>query len=503
MPLLQAVIAWASGSSQAPSHEFANLKGSLEALTLIDLVSLMDDQQTPRLLFIDDNIRDQGGHYFELATQLLNGANQLGYAGVIATHQSFSQHAPDGWQHDLATSFKVRRMLRWSLGVDGASTVERDFDGTVLTSDTLEVGQTLRRYLSAVRDRTRFKHHPKEMVRLWVEGTKQFFKSARPTIHDRLVLNTGDDFVMLALVQALRETSVPPLPIHVVFHFSLCDQIVPSRTARRRWQAWGNQVNRCLQALVPHTVHLHATTPGLAQQIQQSGVDVSAVPYPTRAHRSRLETHAKNDTARTRVVLAGLPRAEKGRGQIRTFLESVARTGFADQRLLISMQMPDKRWQRMVPASLHADYLQAKKQSNDQPQTCPLEVMTDNLSTAAYHDWLDSADVGLFLYDPQRYANRCSGVLLEMMIRGVPVIVPNQCWLAEQVELAGGQGSIGWIYDQHQQIPELLERFLEEREAVVHRCAQHAALIAERHCGRNTLLEMGITDRLNKQSLVA
>ena len=485
------------------AQRFANFNGSFEALTLIDFVSLMDDQQTTRLLFIDDNLRDQGGHYFELATQLLDGANQLGYAGAIATHKSFATHAPQNWQHDLQTPFNVRRMLRWSLGVDGASTVERDFDGAVLTGDRSSLGQTARQYAAALRDRTRLKHHPKEMVRLWVEGMKELFKNARPTIHDRLVLNTGDDFVMLALVQALRETSVPPLPIHVIFHFSLCDQPTPSRNVQRRWEAWGNQVNRCLQALVPHTVHLHATTPGLAQQIQRVGVDVSAISYPTRIHRSKSKLRKPNGSERMRVVLAGLPRAEKGRGQIRSFLESVASTGFADQRLLVSMQMPDKRWQRMVPASLHNDYQNAKQQPNDQPPSCPLEVMTNNLSTAAYHDWLDSADVGLFLYDPQRYANRCSGVLLEMMIRGVPVIVPNQCWLAEQVELAGGQGSIGWMYDQHSQIPDLLDRFLEEREAVVQRCAQHASLIAERHCGRNALLEMGITDRLHTQSLVA
>ena len=109
-----------------------------------------------------------------------------------------------------------------------------------------------------------------------------------------------------------------------------------------------------------------------------------------------------------------------------------------------------------------------------------------------YHRWLDTADVGLFLYEPSRYVARCSGVLLEMFIRGVPVIVPDHCWLADQIRAAGGDGSVGFIYESIDQIPSLLDQMHHEYEAIRWRARHHAMAIAKRHRGTNTLIQMGI-----------
>jgi hypothetical protein len=37
------------------------------------------------------------------------------------------------------------------------------------------------------------------------------------------------------------------------------------------------------------------------------------------------------------------------------------------------------------------------------------------------------------LYDADQYYARCSGVMVEMLKAGVPVIVPAACWMAEQI----------------------------------------------------------------------
>ena len=142
----------------------------------------------------------------------------------------------------------------------------------------------------------------------------------------------------------------------------------------------------------------------------------------------------------------------------------------------------------MIPKSLHRCYQRATAGDS----SGPLEVMTSNLSTEAYHAWLDRADLGLFLYDPNRYVARCSGVLLEMFARGVPVIVPDRCWLADQVRLAGGHRSIGFIYQNRNEIPDLMQQFAEHRDEIQSRSAQYASTIAKRHDGRNTLMEMGL-----------
>ena len=116
----------------------------------------------------------------------------------------------------------------------------------------------------------------------------------------------------------------------------------------------------------------------------------------------------------------------------------------------------------------------------------------DEHDSGSHHRWLDTADVGLFLYEPSRYVARCSGVLLEMFIRGVPVIVPDHCWLADQIRAAGGDGSVGFIYESIDQIPSLLDQMHHEYEAIRWRARHHAMAIAKRHRGTNTLIQMGI-----------
>jgi glycosyltransferase involved in cell wall biosynthesis len=128
-----------------------------------------------------------------------------------------------------------------------------------------------------------------------------------------------------------------------------------------------------------------------------------------------------------------------------------------------------------------------------------LEIITRNLDTETYHRWLSMADVGLFLYEPARYVARCSGVLLEMLARGIPVIVPDDCWLAHQVRMAGGHRSIGFIYQDRAEIPDLMRQFAKRREEIQSRAKAYAATIAERHNGRNTLLSMGIESAGQRQ----
>ena len=131
-----------------------------------------------------------------------------------------------------------------------------------------------------------------------------------------------------------------------------------------------------------------------------------------------------------------------------------------------------------------------------------LEVITRHLNTESYHRWLSSADLGLFLYDPKRYEARCSGVLLELLARGVPVIVPDDCWLASQVRLAGGHRSIGFIYQDRSEIPDLMRQFANRRPEIQTRAMAYSETIRERHLGRNSLLAMGVLPA-DKQRLAA
>ena len=170
-------------------------------------------------------------------------------------------------------------------------------------------------------------------------------------------MNTGGDFQMLAMTQALAAMNTTrPLELHVIFHFAVFDG-----QPTRRAMAYGDQVRDCLDACALHQVHLHATTPALANQMRAVGIDASPIPYPTRSRIAPSPATQKNGARPLKIVLAGIPRAEKGKRSIRQFLTGIEAHQLKTGRFRCSLQMPKKRWKRLVPESLHPEYLASIK----------------------------------------------------------------------------------------------------------------------------------------------
>ncbi|WP_300556105.1 glycosyltransferase, partial [Maricaulis sp.] len=60
----------------------------------------------------------------------------------------------------------------------------------------------------------------------------------------------------------------------------------------------------------------------------------------------------------------------------------------------------------------------------------------------AFIDWLASADVIVVPYLPEAFSNRTSGMLVDAMLLGVPVVVINGTWLADEVARSGAGISV-------------------------------------------------------------
>jgi hypothetical protein len=136
----------------------------------------------------------------------------------------------------------------------------------------------------------------------------------------------------------------------------------------------------------------------------------------------------RTDAAPLRIACLGHSRREKGYVQLPQLLRDLWVDWFAPRRAQLLLQTrhraPRRQLERVV-ASLQP------------PCSDPARVLVFAgfpLPLAAYAELLCSADVGLMLYDPTRYYARCSGVLLEMLCAGVPVLVPAGGWLAAQIE---------------------------------------------------------------------
>ena len=426
----------------------------------------------PRLVMIDDNIRDASGHYLELAQLLGDAASARGMKPIVATNQCFA---------DLQTSedleiqpvFRTEGMLRWSLGASGLSNCQRDLSGKPFdTKTTLLFGERLKEILRPANRRPQWLFHN------WKAAFIQLIESVDITEEDHIVVNTGDEFTLLAIASALRSRKDKRLNIHIIFHFSINDG--SSSKGHERNQKMGSQIRTALEYLKHHHVRIHATTQELKADLDsltQQGF-FNPIPYPTRP--CRFSDGFQNNPCK--ATLAGMPRAEKGKHFIEKFLADLAEHQLIDaNRLQPSLQVSPRLEKSILSSSL------ISRENVDN-----IELIAQHLPTDQYHQWLDGTGIGIFLYDPTRYRTRCSGVLLEMMCRGIPVIVPDSCWLASQLNLAGGHKSVGYIYRSHHEIPLLLRDFLNDRASMVQRARNYATELREKHSAQTTLASMGI-----------
>ena len=458
-------------------------------------------QPRSRLLLFDDNVRSMGGHFLELATLLIHGAEQLHFDCSLATHHSFDPSKEGPLTFPVYRTFQTRRMLDWSLGVDGKSVYQkdvtgRDIDATRLARLMTSVGSLL----------SRPSRRPSMMIEQWADG---FIKACREQdlVHDdTIIVNTGDDFVMLALASALSRLGMRrSLNIHVIFHFAVFDLHDPNQQrSKHRASLFGRQVNAAIELCHPHRIHLHSTTESLSNQLSHVNVDAPAIPYPTRFRNPVGYTpHTEQKLKGPRkIVLAGMPRAEKGRRQIPAMLRSIHHPFLYSGEYQLSMQMPESRVREMIPDGMFDAYKRAVAENGQKPMG-PLEIIHTSMPTETYHDWLDTADIGLFLYNPARYVARCSGVLLEMMIRGIPVIVPEGCWLSDQIRVAGGDGSIGLIYQTPEDIPRMIDRLHNDYDNIRHRAIAHSRTVANQHRPANTIMRMGVFPQQSSRTKIA
>lgn len=422
---------------------------------------------------IDDNIQGPSGHYLELAQLLARAAQNIGVPSVLATHHSFQ---PDETTRQLAEVyplFKTNNMVRWSLGVIGSSFYPRDLKGK--NQGTSSFNLLTQKIKESFRHPSR---RPSKMLAQWKESFHRLLEIIKLSKDDILLLNTADDFTLLALAGALKDRDLQTIQCHAIFHFATSDE--STITGKTRNEHMRRQLSNIFNSFAKHQISIHATTEELAREIDlvMPHDQTNAIPYPTRY--CQLADGVMQNPCR--AMLAGMPREEKGKYFIHQFLQGLEREQLIDSsKYQPSLQLHKKNWRSIVPTSLHSKC-----------QAGTINLVTDHLSMPEYQEWLNGSGIGIFLYDPIRYQVRCSGVLLEMLCRGVPVVVPDHSWLAQQVQKAGGHGSVGYIYQNGKEIPSLMKQFLNEREAITNRSRDFAKEMMASHSPDRTLGQMGL-----------
>jgi glycosyltransferase involved in cell wall biosynthesis len=126
------------------------------------------------------------------------------------------------------------------------------------------------------------------------------------------------------------------------------------------------------------------------------------------------------------VSVMGDFRQEKGSLQVIDAL-----SGMAQQR-------PDTRFFVQVRRAEEADAL--RRQLQRSAPAARLDAMVGPVSAECYADQLLRSDIAFLPYSWQRYAIRTSGVFAEALACGLPVVVPDNTWMSDQLAQGHGAG---------------------------------------------------------------
>jgi hypothetical protein len=416
--------------------------------TLVKRFSTCGNESTARrLLIIDSNIQGMKGHFLELAMVIADAAYRLGYAPSLATSQQFAEHQSQFTNIRIEPVFSCTKVRRWSLAPHGYSRLRRDLFAQ-------PIGGTLpERLLQKLID-----HLHGDSPRKVLETTKleliALLERFRPAPLDHILFSTADDFVLLIASAALSD--LPTLhncKISFLWHNPVtfgraCETIAPGK----REQQTRDQLCYCLTALKHHQVQFFSTTEELRFQYESQILPKhwTAVEYPIRgAFRPTTRDMPVNPAAienltttidpinktgdshsnPLRVICGGGQRSEKGANQLGGLIDLLWDPFLKNGRTTLGLQLDENTAKKL------ADRV-PQQNPNASEFFNPLEISKSSLNAKDYLQWIRSADVGLFLYDSRRYYTRCSGVLIEMIACGKPVIVPAGCWLSRQIATA-------------------------------------------------------------------
>lgn len=401
----------------------------------------------PRYFHLEPSLRAVGGHYHEYALRMMEAAENAGFQPVLATHRRFPGDPgfPKRWPihplfaHIVGGTYRVPREppdrdLAWHAG----------------------------RVLSAAWDQIKARF---SQWRWYRNSTRrQGFAAACRELFRREPLRAGDvvhcatatDTELLGLLDFLRsDPATACASWNMQFHFRILRGRDPShRHQMARLTPLGRQVGKHLASLPRHRLRFHATSEALARQFRRlDRMEVGVLDWPADRRFVRLDSPHEVPSAPKvavaadvpplplRFLLAGAVRDEKGGGLLPNWLrqidQALLRPGHAQFILQTAFaHAADRALLERIPSGLTSAICQDARQLKGDPAVAraAIVIVPHPLAPEDYAHLIQAADVGLLLYDTNEYFARCSGVLVEFLAAGVPVLGSAGCWLGDQIE---------------------------------------------------------------------
>ncbi len=442
-------------------------------------------RRKPKFYLIDHSLTKMGGHHFDSARLLLQAAVDLGFEPVLVTNCRFRDR--DGFPPNWSILPLFRNTTYSSFSATAGSALS--------PSDPLgpsQTGDNASWWSKLVGKWNRWNQRRQALS--FASACREVFRQIPAGPGDQVFIPTLSEFDLVGLSEFLRTSETATLcDWHLQFHY----EFLKGPATSYGKQSSRHAAMRAHFAGVAARVgkvhwHFYSPTSALADQYTSLGiVRFQLLNHPVDSTIDSLDTmqpfRQADNSSPLRVLCAGGLRANKGSKLLKELLADLERDDFAqgEIQLWIQANRPGKL-KRM--AGKHS-FVALRPTDEFPPASARLVHVPHPLPTDAYTRLLQQADVGLLAYDPSVYAVRCSGVLVEMLAAGRPVVVPANTWLADELRSAGDP-SPGLIATGPAGFAASLREMARQRSEFRRRAQAAASSYALRHSPRRVIEQL-------------
>ncbi len=274
---------------------------------------------------------------------------------------------------------------------------------------------------------------PQEWVLRWISDltraeafgreTLRLVRLLKPADGDIVFLPTVSEVELLGLLRCFRRPEPFRASWHLLFRRHIYEGREPDYPAQDEDQrARRNVFAQFAQLTQNRAVYFYTDTEALTAQYARLGVPFHSLPIP---HTHPPRSAAPRGDRPLHFVYLGDARAEKGYHHLPRLVGDLWADDIEPGRVVFTIQsnfnVPQGEPEAVVARAQLESFAPDKVRLTSAP-----------LSSADYRRLLLSADVVLLPYERDNYYARSSGILVEALSAGIPVIVPAGSWLAQQ-----------------------------------------------------------------------
>ena len=394
-----------------------------------------------KFVLIDHSLGGIGGHHYDYAVHVLRAADAAGYETVLAANRRFRNRGGFPTSCRCFPLFRFHTYSKYTLFAGNARRLIDPSRGAAEADGNRSAWQTLagiaRRPWRWIGD-LRHRGGPQRRVTDFRTSCQRLFQKVTLGENDQVFVPTLSEIDLMALAEYWRcDPRTELADWHLQFHFNIFDGREPEYDAQHfRLDQLRRHLQATLKSVPQHRLSFYNTTEQLAAQYNRMGVaPFEPLPYPVNDALFR-SSSGRVAGGPLRVTCAGGTRSEKGFDGLADVTREIWDDLLAGGKLQLLVQSKPARLSSrprlQLPVPRDAATASCVARPNDS-HVEPVVYVRYPLKIDDYVELVRRADVGLFLYDSDRYYVRRAGIMGEFLSAGVPVIVPAGCWLSEQI----------------------------------------------------------------------